>query len=60
MDDEDQDAKQRGPDRDSVGPGVETRPPSFVSLLRLGQGANSSESRTGITLAALSRALEPQ
>jgi len=35
--DEDDDAKQRDPDRDGIGPGVETSPPSFVSLLRLGQ-----------------------
>ena len=39
MNEEDEDAKQRDPDRDGIGPGVETGPPSFVTLLRLGHSA---------------------
>ncbi len=40
MNEQDYGAKQRGPDRSGVGPGVETGPPSVVSRLRLGQGAS--------------------
>lgn len=60
MDDEDEDAKQRDPDRDGVGPGIETGPPSVVTLLRLGQGADSSGLPTAFTLTASGRALETQ
>ncbi len=41
MNDEEEDAKQRGPDRGGIGPGIELGPPSVVSLLRLGQGVGS-------------------
>ena len=40
MNDQEEDAKQHGPNRGSIGPDIELGPPSVVSLLRLGQGAN--------------------
>ncbi len=41
MNDEEEDAKQRDPDRDGIGPGIELGPPSVMSMLRLGQGVGS-------------------
>ena len=58
MNDEDEDAKQRDPNRGHVGPGVETGPPSVISLLQVGQGAYSSGLPIAMAPAALSQVLE--
>ncbi len=58
MDHEDEDAKQRDPNRGHIGPGVETGPPSVMSLLQVGQGVYYSGPLIAMAPAALSQVPE--
>ncbi len=58
MNDEHEDAKQRDPNGGHVGPGVQTDPPSVMSLLQVGQGVYYSGPPIAMAPAALSQVLE--